>query len=240
MPAGFTPTELGLELLRIADATHGQFGELKRLANTGDTTLAGHLKITSVDVLTPVVMPLIAAFQDAYPKVQCRFFPTDQVFKLEYGEADIAFRIGPKPSAPDNVVIKLASMQMGLFVAKSYVEDHGLPQKGDLLKRHRFVGPEDSTPSAPFVDWLRAHVPSSQLALTSPSIATLLAAVDQGIGIGFLPKQRARQNPNLIELPDVEAELAEPIWMVTHVDLHRSAKVQAFVASARQSAPQSD
>ena len=50
---GFTPTELGHELLRIADATDEQFAQLKRIANRTSDELTGEFIITSIDALAP-------------------------------------------------------------------------------------------------------------------------------------------------------------------------------------------
>tara|TARA_R110002126_G_scaffold270887_3_gene414719 strand:+ start:156 stop:545 length:390 start_codon:yes stop_codon:yes gene_type:complete len=48
---GFTATELGQELLRIADATDEQFGQLHRLANKHSVELKGELVVTSLEFL---------------------------------------------------------------------------------------------------------------------------------------------------------------------------------------------
>ena len=231
---GFTSTELGQELLRVAEATEGQFGELKRIASSQSDALSGTLTVTAVDALTPLVLPIITKFQEFHPAVQCDFISSDRVFKLEYGEADIAFRIGPKPQSPDNVVIALRPLEMGLYVARALAERFEDCAAEDPLQVYPLVGPNGATPSAPFVDWLRAHFNDSQLSFTSNSIETLWMAVLGGVGAGFLPRRLAERAPSLVELRPPLPDLSEPVWMVTHVDLHRTAKIQEFVKVARR------
>ena len=46
----------------------------------------------------------------------------------------------------------------------------------------------------------------------------------------------AISDPDLIEIMPSRPEWEVPLWLVTHVDLHRTPKVQAFVAHIREAA----
>ena len=59
--------------------------------------------------------------------------------------------------------------------------------------------------------------------------AVLEAAVCAGAGIGFLSDYLAASKPELVEVMAPLPEWDAPLWMVTHVDLHRTIKVQAFL-----------
>lgn len=229
---GFTATELGQELQRIADATEAQFGELRRMARGTKADLSGEVTVTSLDVLVPVILPLLRGFQTRYPALTLRMVTSDKVLRLEYGEADMAFRIGPKPADPDNVVLRLGMLQMGLYAAPSYVAAHGLPEGPDSFRAHRFVGPDSAAPATPWGDWLASEIAEESVVFRSSAVWTLWQAVRSGLGIGFHPASAAADQglePVLPACPD----WAEPIWAVTHVDLHRTAKVQALVDVVR-------
>ena len=51
-----------------------------------------------------------------------------------------------------------------------------------------------------------------------------------GMGIGFLPSRAAREDAGLVEIMPPLPEWDAALWVVTHVDLHRSHKVQSFLA----------
>ncbi|TQV79372.1 LysR family transcriptional regulator [Denitrobaculum tricleocarpae] len=216
---GFSPTELGEELLRVADATDAQFGELMRLARGSLDDLTGAITVTSVDVLVPVVLPIVTAFQNSYPRINVHLVSSDRVLKLEYGEADIAFRVGPKPDHPDNVVLPVQKLPVGLYG----------PRNG----KRRFVGPGGHAPKTPYFDWLTENVATEDIMLTSDSVAVLWAAVRAGTAAGFLPRSMADRT-SLCELASPLDGWHEQVWAVTHVDLHRSAKVQAFIQTMKR------
>ena len=71
--------------------------------------------------------------------------------------------------------------------------------------------------------------------VTSDS-TTMAAAIRAGAGIGFLTAHEAQNDPDLIEIMPSRPEWEVPLWLVTHVDLHRTPKVQAFVAHIREAA----
>ena len=216
---GFSPTELGVALLRIADATDAQFGELMRLAHGATDGIAGVFTVTCVDVLVPMILPVIAAFQGEHPGMKVHLVSSDRVLRLEYGEADLALRIGPKPDHPDNVVLPVQRLPVGLY---------GWSPDAD-----RFAGPGPNAPRTPYFAWLSENVPADKVVMTSDSIAALWAAVRAGVAAGFMPRAML-DGAALVELAPPEEDWHEQVWAVTHVDLHRSAKVQAFIQVLRR------
>lgn len=226
---GFTPTELGLELLRIADATDEQFSQLHRISNKQTTALTGDLIITSLDVLAPFILPLMAEFRAQHPQVSTKFLHTDDVLKLEYGKAHIAFRAGAEPQDLDNVVQQFQDLHMGLYASDSYVTKYGIPKSAKEFADHHFIGPMDINARAPVHKWLKQHVPTQAIAFASNHIRINAEAVIAGNGIGFLPQLEAQKHEHLVEVMPSLPEWTTKSWMVTHVDLHRSPKVQAFI-----------
>lgn len=229
---GFTPTELGIALLRIADATDAQFGELQRIARGSSDEIAGEIVVTALDVLVPFVMPIIDEARVRHPSLLVNIVSSDRVLKLEYGEAAIAFRIGRKPDHPDNVVLKVATIEMGLYAAPTYVARHGIPETPDEFGQHIFVGPDATAPRPPYFDWLEANVPDDRILVRCSNVASTYDAVSAGVGIGFLPQEKAHLG-SLRSVVEPDASWHEPVWAVTHVDLHRSSKVQAVLEVAR-------
>lgn len=233
---GYTPTEAGRDLLAVAQTTEEQFAQLvSRIRGRGET-VAGELVVTSIAGMSDLLMPVLAEFQARHPAVKVRYLTDMRVFRLDYGEAHVAIRAGAAPDEPDNVVQPLIRLRTGLYAARSYVEAHGLPETPADLARHRLVGPDDAASRAPFYRWLRDHVPPDAMAFRATELAALDAALVAGVGIGFIAAHRAERLPDLVEVlphnPDWDAHL----WLVTHVDLHRTRKVQAFLAALKAAA----
>ena len=64
----------------------------------------------------------------------------------------------------------------------------------------------------------------------------LTAAVIHGAGIGFLSDHDAVGRDDLVEVIAQREDWGAPLWLVTHVDLHRTSKVQAVLAHLKAAA----
>ncbi|MCP1168729.1 LysR family transcriptional regulator [Limimaricola litoreus] len=235
-PRGYTSTEAGRDLLQVAQATDDQFAQLvSRLRGQGDG-VEGELAVTTLDTLADLVMPLLIDFQAEYPAVIVRLLTGTRLFRLEYGEAHVAIRAGAAPDQPDNVVQPLMQMQVVLVGARSYIARHGLPGGVEDLPQHRFVCSDDMESRAPFYRWLRETVPAERIAFRAYGERNQRDAVLAGAGLGFVPlhEAQAREDLTIVHGPLPEWEV--PIWVVTHVDLHRTPKVQAFLKALKERA----
>lgn len=233
---GYTPTEAGRDLLSVAQTTEEQFGQLaSRIKGQGET-VTGELVVTSITGIADLMTPVFAAYMADYPTVKVRFLTDMRVFRLDYGEAHVAIRAGAAPQEPDNVVQSLMTMQNGLYAAKDYVEKHGLPTTEADLAQHKFIGPESPESRAPFYRWLREKVPPEAISFRITEPAANLEALKAGLGLGFCTTHFGKQNPDLIQIMPPRPEWAAPLWIVTHVDLHRTLKVQSFLAHLKRAA----
>ncbi|MEO0865894.1 MAG: substrate-binding domain-containing protein, partial [Pseudomonadota bacterium] len=131
----------------------------------------------------------------------------------------------------DNVVQPFVRQSMGLYATKGYVEAHGVPDTiNKEMTGHRFVSHDNEDNRAPFHKWLRSNAPADAITFRSTDVRAMEQAVLSGAGIGFLPVLEARANPDLVEMQTPQEDWAAPLWLVTHVDLHRTNKVQAFLS----------
>ena len=233
---GYTPTEAGRDLLAVAQTTEEQFAHLaSRIKGQGET-VAGELVVTSIAGIADLLTPVMVSFQEKWPEVRVRFLTDMRVFRLDYGEAHVAIRAGSGPEEPDNVVQPLARMQVSLYASRKYVERHGRPTSEAEFAGHRFVCSDGETTRAPFHRWLRATVQPDQIAYAATEPAALDLAVRQGAGISFITSFRASEDPDLIEIVPPRPEWESQLRIVTHVDLHRTRKVQAFLAHLKDAA----
>lgn len=226
---GYTPTEAGQDLLRVAQATEDQFNQLSgRLKGQGDD-VSGELVVTSLESLAPLVVPVLATFQARHPGLIVRYLTGSRLFRLEYGEAHVAIRAGAAPEQPDNVVQPFYAQVVGLYASRDYAAKHGLPENVENLAAHRFVSADDPDSRAPFNRWLREQVPDEAITFRGNNGFAIKEAVLAGAGIGFLAKWEAARHPDLVPVMEPLPEWAGALWLVTHVDLHRTPKVQSFL-----------
>lgn len=226
---GYTATEAGQDLLQVAQATDDQFTQLAgRIKGQGEG-VSGDLVVTSLGMASRMLTPILVDFQAEHPEVRVRYRTGDRVFRLEYGEAHVAIRAGTMPEEPDNVVQPFLQQQMALVASEAYVARHGLPKDEDDLKNHFFVTHDNDKSRAPFTQWLREMVPDDRFVYRATENRNMQDAILAGAGIGFVLAQELQRNPELTEVIPRQDAWSAPLWIVTHVDLHRTTKVQSFL-----------
>ncbi|MEO0913400.1 MAG: LysR family transcriptional regulator [Pseudomonadota bacterium] len=225
---GYALTEAGGDLLEVAGRADEMFADLEGRSRGKAGTLSGKLIVTALAMAAPTVVPAIREFHRAHPEIEIEFLAGAQRARLEYGEAHVAIRAGPKPEEPDYVVRLHRTVRWGLYASKGYVAEHGVPDGLDF-RGHRFVGPSGNAPFLPFDDWMAAHVARSAYALHTVDLNVIRVAVCAGLGLGFVDEQDAAMCGPLVEILPPTDEMSLSLWTVTHVDLHRTDKVQAFL-----------
>ena len=233
---GYTPTEAGRDLLATAQGTEEQFAHLaSRLKGQGEV-VTGELIVTSISGIADLLIPVLVGFQNAHAGVIIRYLSDLRVFRLDHGEAHVAIRAGAMPQEPDYVVQPLVRLPSGLYASPGYVAQYGRPSGPEAFAAHRFVGADNPESRAPFYRWLRANVPPETLSFLITEPEATEAAIRAGAGLGFVAPRRAAGDPGLVQIMPPRPEWDSPLWIVTHVDLHRTRKVQAFLAHLKASA----
>ena len=225
-PRGYALTEAGQTLLRTADEADERFQQMAaRIAGTGER-IAGEVIITTVPNIDDILMPALTALMSRYRDLRVTYLTDSRLFRLSTGEAHIAIRAGTKPADPDYVVQRLSRIEGRLYAAPAY-----LAQFGDAPRpaQHRFVGLGEPGHNAPYARWLRANVDPANVVLATGEVTAMEAVIRAGLAIGILPATRSK---GLVPL-DWPFEWGSDLWLVTHVDLHRTAKIQAVLTELR-------
>lgn len=231
---GYTPTEAGLMLMQVAENTQSNFDRLLGQLQGVDTQLTGTLVITSVNTMTPTITPLLAEFQALYPEIKLEFAAEGRIYKLEHGEAHVGIRPGTKPTDPDYVVQSVATTYATLYASKDYIKQHGrMRDLGDILG-HRFISTMQSYRMVPFMNWLEDTIPSEQIYYRSGDFLGFIPAIKAGMGIAPLSCWQANMESELVPMLAPPEAWDGNLWLVTHRDMHRTSKVQAFTSFIKQ------
>lgn len=226
---GYTPTEAGKELIRVVKVTDEQFNLLSDKMRGLKERLSGELTITSPEFLSPLIVPGVTQFQIENPNIVTRYLVTNEMTKLEFGEAHLAVRPGRCKNEPDNVVIPFCDYTVGLYASSSYIERKGIPKNIEEFPKHGFVGRDLDMRRGPFEFWLGDHVPEENFVFMTASPLVLHLAVVAGVGIGFMPPYKARQYPELVEVIPKMEEWQVRVSLLTHRDMLETEKVRKLV-----------
>lgn len=230
---GYTLTDVGRDMLSVASRVDEMFSDLEGRSRGQTGQLSGELTITGLIGVVPLIMPAIKAFHFAHPETPIEFVAGAKLARLEHGEAHVAFRAGPRPEEPDYVVLPFHSFRFGLYASSDYVARHGKPSPDDL-SGHRFVGNVEEPSPIPYSKWMVEHVREEDLSFKTTDQLLVRRAVRMGFGLGFMAEPDAAADPDLVEIIPPDEIWAANVWIVTHVDLHRTAKVQEFLRFVRE------
>lgn len=225
---GYTPTEDGLDLVKVVKVVDQQLNGLSNRIKGRAASLQGNLIITSLDVFAPLLMPSIAEFHAKYPNTHTTFIAAEELLRLEYGEAHIALRPTTDNIDKSNIILPFGLSKFGLFATETYVENNGLPKNVEEFSNHNFIC-RYGEPRAYFEKWLIDNVPNNNVALRSSTPFVLQQALLDGVGIGFMPIFMINNNPKLIQIMEPHKDWHVPLWLVIHSEIYKSEKVQTFL-----------
>ena len=232
---GYTPTEAGRDMLDTASRAEEMFNGLAGRTYGSRGQLSGELIISALPGVAPLIMPSLAEFRSSYPEVNLEFVAESRIASLEYGEAHLAIRAGAKPEEPDYVVIPFGQIQFGLYAHERYITQYGRPNNIEDVDGHYFVGSLNESIRAPYGQWMRKNLSAEMVSLKAVHPMTILQGVLSGLGLGFLADYEAKPHEGLVQVIQPRDEWAANLWIVSHVDLYRTAKVQEFVKILKSS-----
>ncbi len=234
---GYVPTEAGEMLVQFAENTQSDLDRLMGKIQGVDNALSGTLIITTVSTLAPLLLPIVANFQSQYPNIKVEYAAESRIFKLAHGEAHIGIRPGTKPSDPDYVVQKLANVKTSLYANKQYVDTFGLISDindVEQISQHQFISTIKPYNVISFMRWINQNVKPAQIRFKVNDISGFIPAVKAGLGIAPIGCLLAKNDPELIEMATPPSSWEQNLWLVTHGDMHRVSKVQAFTQFIKQ------
>ncbi|MEM6738546.1 MAG: LysR family transcriptional regulator [Pseudomonadota bacterium] len=228
---GYTVTADGEALVAFAEAAdqliEGFVAETTQQANG----ISGSITVSAFLRAAPIITPAIGSFVSDHPNVRVRMIADNGLTELETGQAHVAIRTGPKPTNPDYVVIPFKTVPIGLYGHPDYFANHGFPTSQEDLRNHRFIGIERADGSVDLSESFAVRDENFAMVTNDPTV--VLDAVLAGLGLGMVAEFDAANHPELRRVAIDHPQLFAEVWIVTHVDLHRTQLLQTFLSYLR-------
>lgn len=222
-PDGLLLTSAGEKLFGVAQNFGEALIDVERSISGLDDALAGPLKVTMPEPLLNVLfIPELHRFTQENPTVELQFDTSLSVRDVARREADFAVRLDNNP--PDTLVGK----RLYAYTETVYAKPDYLTQPP---RDYRWLGWGHSTQGAP--DWVsKSEFPNNQAWGVFPTIPAQQAAAREGLGLAILPCLFGDADPHLMRATRRPPTKSRDIWLLTHNDLRRTARVQAFMSFA--------
>lgn len=224
---GLELTEAGEKILSHARRMNQEAQAVARAATGIDSGLEGTVRFSMTEGIgVEWLTGELAEFRRAYPGIRIEVLIDNAAANLLRREADIAVRLF-RPEQANLIARKVGLHAIGLFAAKDYLAKRGTPARIEDLAAHDFIGFDEAYLQMSQARWLAKHVPADRVIYSSNSLLGQLAATRAGLGIGAHSCLIGNRDASLSRvLPEIEAARQE-VWLVTHSDLRRSARIRA-------------
>lgn len=223
---GYSPTPAGEDLAATAVRVADEVLEVERRLAGQDLQPAGSLRVTTTDTLLfGLLSPIFTAFREAYPEIGLEVALSNNLFNLSRREADVAIR--PAQDPPEALVgRKIGTIAQAVYgradLLDEALEPRGLPSKS-------WVGPDETMGYRALERWMERQELQAACHYRLDSLLAIFAAVREGAGLAVLPCYLGDCAPELRRHGAAIPELATDLWLLTHPDLRRVARIRAFL-----------
>ena len=223
--AGYDPTAAGDEMIALANRMAESVVEFERRVAGRDLRPTGRLRVTTIDAIGQRFMPaILAQFQAQHPGVVIDLLLSERELNLSRRDADVAIRVTNDP--PETLVgRRICTVRWAVYCRRDLAD----PTGSEPVDEAPFVGFAQDFGPPPAHRWIEANVRPERFAARANSIHSMLEMTLQGLGAAPLPCYLGDESPALTRLGRTMRDWDLGLWILTHSDLRRSARVRAFM-----------
>ncbi len=221
-------TPAGEALLPYAEQLETTVMNLDESLHGKDSQLSGTIRIGTPDGFGNCFLAThLGEFHRRHPHLEVELMAVPMYYSLTKREIDILITI-TKPASGHVIARKLADYRLGLFAAKSYLENHNRISAKEDLAGHDFVDYIEELLYDENLKFLNEFAPGQTARFRSSTVVGQKNAIVAGVGIGVLPYFMACTEPTLEPiLPELYAERC--FWLQVNPDTRQLARVRATI-----------
>ncbi len=223
--AGYVLTPEAEKMINAAREVEDTLFTMQRQIAGHELKLEGELRVTTTDsFMLSVLGPHLATFREKHPHIVVDLLVTNSVLDLNRRDADVAIR---PTRYPDSSLVskRLCDVEFAVYATVDYLESTA---PGNIIEG-RWIGLVDSLGTTPIGSWFDATIDKSRICMRCDSFVAIRIAAEAGIGLALLPRFLGDASQILTRVEFPTEELTTGLWILTHPDLVRSARVHAFI-----------
>jgi molybdate transport repressor ModE-like protein len=218
--SGYVLTEAGEELKHSALRIEKELLSFEGTVGGQADDAAGELRITAIaNMASTVLMPCFARFSAAHPKIELNVQVTNNSLRLSEREADVAIRQTNKPG--DTLIgTRLTTVASAVYGSRHY---NAAVKAGKAAEKWIGVDCCDYHRT-----WTKQAWPQAEHEFFVDETSLTLAALKEGLGVGFLPCFLGDSDPDLTRFHEPEPQHELGLWLLYHRDLRQTKRVVLF------------
>jgi len=220
---GWLISPVGEQLIASAEHMAEEIHTIERYVMADSHELSGKLRLTVGDICTQqLAMPAIKLFAKKYPEVSLEIVATKDDLDLTAREADIALRSTDTP--PQNLVGKcITQLAFNIYGNKDTLDLINSNSNSEDIPCITWLGDGTTRPA-----WIDKSFPKTRNIYRTTELGVMLQMIKQGLGIAQLPCALCDPDPELFRIPANYIEPGWGLWVLSHVDLRKTARVRIF------------
>jgi len=222
--AGYVPTLAGEELAAAARRVEAEVLDVERRVAGRDLRPSGTLRVTTTDTLmVGLLSPIFVDFRKTHREIALEVAISNDVLSLSKREADVAIRPVNRPSE------MLVGRKIGVIEQVVYGRRALIPKRGGDLRAVDWVGPDEAMAYRALDRWMAEEGLDERCRYRVDSLFGMLAAARDGAGLAVLPCYLGEPDRRLVRVGKAIPALATDLWLLTHPDLRKTARIRAFM-----------
>lgn len=222
--SGYVITPDAERLLSHAREMEKTILELEHRVSGEKPEIEGDLRVTTTDSILPVLVNQLASFHRKHPLICVELAVTNHRLNLPRREADVAVR--PTVSPPDNLWNRrIGELAFAIYGTAQHLKKHA----GRPFVDHPWLGLDEPLAASLPGRWMQSEIPVENIRLRADSFVVLRMVAERGLGLALMPCHIGDASRKLKRLGSPLHELNVGLWVLTHVDMARSARVRAFI-----------
>jgi len=228
---GYSPTPAGETAAATGGRLENEVLTLERRLSGQDLRPSGTVRITTTDTLGTILMRHLPAMRATHPEIQVEIAISNAMANLTRREAEIAIR--PTLEPPEILVgRRVADIAHAIYGSRAYLSRH----EDKDLSAHDWIALDDALASTVIGRWIHENLSTAHITCRVDALPALRDAALAGLGLALLPCYLGDRASGLRRLtPKALAEPRSALWLLTHEDLRRTARIRAtldFLAKA--------
>ena len=178
-------------------------------------------------LMEAVLIEPLARFRKRFAGIRIEAVVDNRMLSLTRREADVAVR--PTAAPPETLVgRRVASVATAVYGSRERRDLSAEGGPAELASRD-WIAWEDGVGGSTMIAWTARHVPDENCVYRTNSMLQQFLACRAGLGLAILPCFLGDGDSGLVRLLTLEPDKQTGLWLLTHRDLRRTARVRALL-----------
>ena len=221
---GYSVTSSGELAVAAASAMEIEALAVERRMLGTSARISGVVRLATSELFAGFLLPaVLQEFLALHPEIEVEIDVSSRAVDLTRREADLALRASNSP--PDDLIGRqVGELRYAVYGAR------GRPPAPSIaaLTELPWLGFDQSLSHLTIARWRDTHLPNARTRVRFNSLAPMLQAAGEGLGVAILPIFAADRLDTLARLTTVLDDPRMKLWVLSHGDTRDNVRVRAL------------